>query len=698
LSRTGQLFAVTTMLAAVALPMLSRNWGYTVVSPFSPNDGPAGEFLTTLAFALSPLLFVAIQSIKRCLKPNPRGDERDAWFSFIASKGETVELRGPTSLEFAEHLDDVLREPLASANRRLVVVLDNLDRLSTADAERAWATLQSLLHEGSNTERSWFARVWLLVPYDPAKIRSRSGDAGSIGAKGEHREGLLDKIFSVRFRVTAPLLIDRRRLLRLFLQKALPAHGTSEEVDNICRVFDYFMDKRSANGSPTIRELKTFVNELGSLHRQYQHRVPIAHQACFVLLRQHLKDSAPQPMDIARKVAQDYDSLPVPTFLKEGQPNPIFDSLLFLSFGLPNREAIVMFFARELIRSGDARTLRTILLTNDVSEEVATAQVEVVVQEIENAAFAVAAAAILPNIGRFTQTGQSSILLQLVHRALGHGNLDLNKSFLEGTSQLCRAAPRHAGQVLKKLFKSTKSLTTTNPEEWVPSLIELTRIAQNFGVEDASFSLPGESVPALRAICRAIVATNPDGSQWMWFHVPRQLFAGLSRSLFSDKIDDGFVAILLMGCREGLAPPLENLVPSDKDPVWRTGDPNSIFWFECLWALSEAGVNDALTRLDTLFDGPQGEPLRGSGNRPEQAIRFLVRPNTFGISRKQFPELFRLVELYAHNLDSIVQGMHRNRPDLPSAFLQFAIDEKSRHVENLEQLVRRLPGASANTQ
>lgn len=668
----GDLLAISATLSLLGLALLPRDWISSI--EFWPLGFPEPRFVIPLLLGATPLVARIFRGLLlRQLWNQRESDDKNSLFTNATNV--SVGSADPTTVEFVRLFDQMMGSTLSGKeNRRLVLVLDNLDRLSRSDEDEAWSTLQSLLQDGMLERRSWLRHVWLLVPYDPTKFRQEPRDSS---------DGRLAKVFSVRFRVAPPLLADRRMLLKRYLERALPEHRDSNEIDNICRIFDYYVHGRDTNRSATIRELKLFVNAIGSLHRQHQHTVPVSHMACFVLLLQHPETLHSEPSELARRVALNYDSLPIPTFLKEGQPIPIFDSLLLLSFGLANREAIVMFFVRGLVRTGDARTLQTILGTNDVNQEIATAHVETVVQEIENSGFAAAAAAIVPNAGGFTPNGRHSVLLQLVHKAIEHGTLDLNPSFLTGLAQLCSAAPDRANWVLTKLFRGTRSLTTSDPGEWVPSLIELTRIAKISRVENARFKLPHESLPSLVALCGQIVAADPEGNQWQWFIVPTQVFYSLSRGLIGDKMDDGLIALLLLGHAEKLTPPLDALLPPSNDPSWKNGSPNTIQWTKCLWALSEAGVSEATSRLHQLF---RSGGLGAATGPMEEAIRFLIQPDRFGVNGKHFAELHELVELYGQNLKPIVEGLRRNGVELPAMFLEFATTRRSRHIESLRAL------------
>ena len=95
------------------------------------------------------------------------------------------------------------------------------------------------------------------------------------------------KPFKYGFEVPPIVLSNWKTYLLNLARKALPSH-TPEDVDVIYQVFDALRETNEA--SPTPRDLKLYINQIGALHRQWQHAFPLAILAYYVLLRKKEPD------------------------------------------------------------------------------------------------------------------------------------------------------------------------------------------------------------------------------------------------------------------------------------------------------------------------------------------------------------------------------------------------------------------------
>ena len=87
------------------------------------------------------------------------------------STRETIETPDPTSVSNSNrHVKELMCAALAESERRLVLVVDNLDRVSPGDARSIWATLQTFLHHSHDDPNPWLKLLWVLLPYDRAGI------------------------------------------------------------------------------------------------------------------------------------------------------------------------------------------------------------------------------------------------------------------------------------------------------------------------------------------------------------------------------------------------------------------------------------------------------------------------------------------------------------------------------------------------
>jgi KAP family P-loop domain len=230
----------------------------------------------------------------------------------------------PTSLEFEKKFKELMNDALdGHPERRVVLVIDNLDRIPSEQALAIWSTIQPFLQYSNYNPPAWQKQFYLLVPYDPKVINvpwekeksnsSRGGRQREIGNcyvadlnlfsykrplssernndsnQSDFAASFLDKIFQVRFEVPSPVLSDWRQYLIHLLTKALPGHMKKpEEYHVVYRVLAIHMTLHKR--MPAIRELKIFVNQIGVAHRQWGDAFPLCHLAYYVLLRWRGKD------------------------------------------------------------------------------------------------------------------------------------------------------------------------------------------------------------------------------------------------------------------------------------------------------------------------------------------------------------------------------------------------------------------------
>ncbi len=259
----------------------------------------------------------------------------------------------PTSVEFEGVFRDLLDEALEPENRKLLLVVDNLDRVQPSDALSIWSTLQTFLGQSDYQHDRWIDRLWVLIPYDGnaiLRLWDRSdGDATDSGLA----TSFLDKTFQLRFRVPPLLLSNWRGFLQVTLQQALPEHQESDFHD----VYRAFAAKGGLETSaPTPRDLKIFVNQIGALHRERQDEFPLSHLACYVLLQ---KDGGN-----VRDVLLSKNEL---GFLSRSVGKQWRETIAALHFGVPVQEALQLLLRGPIqvaLANGDGQTLSTLASAN----------------------------------------------------------------------------------------------------------------------------------------------------------------------------------------------------------------------------------------------------------------------------------------------------------------------------------------------
>ena len=297
------LWAALSVPLGTALVAGSLQRGVTIDSSLPVN----WLLLIGISLSIAPFFVILLKLLrastthsKRAQHDDTRQDAEDAnavseWallagHAITETRQDTTETPEPTSIEFEYEFKRLMRAALPSSKpRRAVLVLDNLDRVAPQDALSMWSTLQTFLQDRSTEAEKWFKKLWIVVPYDKSGLRRlwTVRNADSSEAKGVASDGVaesfIDKSFQIRFEVPPPVLSNWKLYLSLLVREALPAH--TEESHDIYRVFNDQVVKQTR--PPTPRELKLYVNQIGVLHRQWEHHFPISHLAYYSALRKN---------------------------------------------------------------------------------------------------------------------------------------------------------------------------------------------------------------------------------------------------------------------------------------------------------------------------------------------------------------------------------------------------------------------------
>jgi Tol biopolymer transport system component len=232
-------------------------------------------------------------------RPNTRLDKQSDLLSLLFNRGPTEKTTitsktvNPTSIEFEQNFSSLIGQALKDGQKRIVLILDNLDRVDAKDALIIWSTLQTFLQHKDTGRPTWRDRLWILVLYDLKGLSLLWQETTNEPHHGRTAASFIDKSFQIRFEVPALVLSDWGKFLITKLKEAFPDHDDSD-LHAVYRVMAIGLAKD--NRHPTIRELKLYVNQIGSIHRQWagdasdSDTFPLAHIAYYVLTRRDGKE------------------------------------------------------------------------------------------------------------------------------------------------------------------------------------------------------------------------------------------------------------------------------------------------------------------------------------------------------------------------------------------------------------------------
>ncbi|WP_322024382.1 P-loop NTPase fold protein [Burkholderia sp. BCC1977] len=230
------------------------------------------------------------------------------------SDEETVEVRDepePTSIEFQDAFSELMRAVLLHDARRLVIVVDNLDRIDSADTKAVWALLRSFLDNPQFKSRDWFSRLWVIVPVvDERRVLQSSvpGLSQTVDAQAGW-PSFLEKVFQLRFTLPPPMLHSWKSY---FSTKLCAAFGEDllGDYDEILRLYE---DRElRPNGNVTPRGIVSFINELVVLKLEWGDKVALSTLAAYILSANGFISEGCSPPKAVSRILHD-DSL-VDTF------------------------------------------------------------------------------------------------------------------------------------------------------------------------------------------------------------------------------------------------------------------------------------------------------------------------------------------------------------------------------------------------
>jgi hypothetical protein len=193
------------------------------------------------------------------------------------TRSESIESGDPSSIEFQRWFQSLVAMHQKTKGRRLVIAIDNLDRVDSDLARQLWATMRTFFEF---TSEAWpeEERIWLLAAFDKKAIQSLW--------EVEDPDSFIRKTFQASFSVPSLVLIHRDDYLKKQLRAAFPFCGDAL-LDPVVRLYAL----KHATEIFTPRNITSFVNAVGSIHRQWPlDEIALINQAQYVLAAENNTD------------------------------------------------------------------------------------------------------------------------------------------------------------------------------------------------------------------------------------------------------------------------------------------------------------------------------------------------------------------------------------------------------------------------
>ncbi len=351
ISEWGKLLAVTTLLMPVGVALFSA----------AKNLGDGYFWLGFICMALSPVSIVGL--IVYCMLTK----KQDTLLELIGKSKETTKhttqrTPEPTTIEFQEYYEKILSLALENKKRKLVIVVDNFDRVETETALKVWGTMRTFLEKSNYKDKDMISRIWVVVPYDVDAIEKIW-----LNAENKPDEELVlafkEKTFQIRYHVPVPLTSKWEDYFNDKLKKAIG----EQEDDTNHKIFQIFriIALPKYNNIPTPREMKIFINRVVALAKQFY----VTKDATLKEIALYTAMELTRKNELEKLAGKIKDELK----LKNLAGNDFREGLAAIHYGVARSEANEVLYEPEIIEAiqdGDDVRLKELLVKNTPAQKV----------------------------------------------------------------------------------------------------------------------------------------------------------------------------------------------------------------------------------------------------------------------------------------------------------------------------------------
>ncbi len=337
----GKSLAISAFLVPLGLGIISHVKDLS----FGFGNPPHILFWLSVPFICAPI-FVLSWRFAKLLLSGQKVLAAENWMFLQSETSQSIqqeiaEETERSSMEFERYFLEILQIFFKSnpPEARLVMVLDNLDRVMPADALKIWSTMQTFLQRKSHllNMQAWFNKIWIIVPYDPAGLSALWNKQPMDSSTSSEADGLgksfFDKNFQLRIEVPKPIYSSWLNFANEMANFALIG-WEEKEKKIVIRTLE--LTRGSLNDIPTPREIKNYINQTALLVYQTEGKVAIDSVAYYIIWRQ-LKNC---PVDEIRSRLIE-QSLPLPEHIAY-LPETCAKDIAGLVFGVSSDRAYQM--------------------------------------------------------------------------------------------------------------------------------------------------------------------------------------------------------------------------------------------------------------------------------------------------------------------------------------------------------------------
>lgn len=293
------LFGIFFLVFAPLLPIL-----YAWLSPFAFRQGLEEAVIFGMpatSFALYTLVFLYGLLVANFIKELFFGFRTRVFFDILSrsvsmfssdtqeeTTTQNISENNPTAIEFHEIFRKLLGE-VQTDSRKVIFVLDNIDRLPKEAAIGIWSEIRALYTTtNSKLKKDIDNNVIAIVPYD----REFLCDIFEITPEPDKKRiknDLFDKTFDYVISVSPPILADWKHYLYVMLDRAISIELSELQKFNLFKLLSYFFQTQGVYPAP--RTIVKFVNSISQLYGVWHDYISIEAVAVYTFHEQGIKKS-----------------------------------------------------------------------------------------------------------------------------------------------------------------------------------------------------------------------------------------------------------------------------------------------------------------------------------------------------------------------------------------------------------------------
>ncbi len=270
LTLEGRWFAASLLFFAIGLRLAGHD------NFHSEGEIYFSSFVTILI--ASPFLVPIISWLLRRFSNDEKIRKRDMLSVFVNKTTDTVinevtKTPDPTAIEFQKLFSDILAD-IGKNNKKakIIIVIDNLDRLPEDKAQAMWSTMRSFFI-GRDGNHDHFENVWAVVPIDQGAVYYMYADQGHKDPE-KRAKAYIEKTFEIVFNLGPPVLSDWEDFMVSMGQEAFSELVSEDEWRKVALLYDVYLNEkageernRTQREAVTPRKIISLINAIGSTYR-----------------------------------------------------------------------------------------------------------------------------------------------------------------------------------------------------------------------------------------------------------------------------------------------------------------------------------------------------------------------------------------------------------------------------------------------